>query len=117
MTSPAADSGPAPGGGSSGKVTLGFTPKSAAPDQVGQLIAKRLGKLPSLHFSGPIRVDIVGRTAYLRGSVATEHERDLAERVVLLESAVDDVVNLIEVGGADSVVPPPPTPARPATNG
>jgi hypothetical protein len=110
-----ADSSVNSSGGSSGKLTLGFAPIASAPDQVGQAIAKRLGKLPSLHFSRPVRVDIVGRTAYLRGSVATEHERDLVERVVRLEAAVDEIVNLIDVGGAESAEPPPPTPA--ANNG
>ena len=88
----------------------------------------RLGKLPSLHFLGTFRVDIAGRTAYLRGRVASEHERDLAERVVLLEAGIDEVVNLIEVAGSAaprlppppapaSAVPPPPAPAVPAANG
>jgi hypothetical protein len=110
--------GPAAGSGTNGTLTLGFEPVRAAPDQVGQTIALRLTKLPSIHFLGGVRVDIVGRTAYLRGRVASEHERDLAERVVLLEAGIDDVVNLMEVGGGPGrAVPPPPAPAAPAANG
>jgi hypothetical protein len=53
--------------------------------------------MPALRFLTPVRVDIVGRTAVLRGKVATRHDRDLADRVVRLEPMVDDVVNLLEV--------------------
>ncbi len=108
-----ADSGASAGGGPTGPISLGFEPPRTLPDQVGQAIAKRLSKLPSIHFLGAFRVDIAGRTAYLRGRVASEHERDLAERVVLLEAGIDEVVNLVEVGSPDSALPPPPTPAIP----
>ncbi len=111
------DNGTYSGGGPTGPISLGFEPPRTLPDQVGQAIAQRLGKLPSLHFHGGVRVDLVGRTAYLRGRVASEHERELAERVVLLEAGIDDVVNLIEVGGQAPALPPPPAPAAPAANG
>jgi len=38
-----------------------------------------------------------GHTAILRGVVETEHERELAERVVRLEAAVDEVLNQIVI--------------------
>jgi hypothetical protein len=111
------NSTPSAGGGTTAPITLGFELPRAAPDQFGQAIAKRLIKLPSLHFQGNVRVDIVGRTAYLRGRVSSEHERELAEHVVLLEAGIDDVVNLMEVGGTSLQTPPPPTPAARAANG
>jgi hypothetical protein len=80
-------------------LTLGFEPAAAPASEVGSAIAERLLRLPALHFLTPVRVDFDGRTAILRGTVATNHDRDLAERVVLLEASVDEVVNLLTVAG------------------
>ena len=78
---------------------------------MGLAIAQRLTKLPSLHFLTAVRVDMVGGTAVLRGTVASDHDCDLAARVVLLEASVDRVVNLLVV--RKSAVPPPPVPPAP----
>ncbi len=72
---------------------------AAVPQQVSSAIAEHLGVLPALHWQGPAQVEMRGRTAILRGVVATEHDRDLAERVVRLEAAVDQVQNQIVVAG------------------
>ena len=90
------------------QVKLGFAPRFIPPDETGLAIAKRLGKLPSLHFTTPVSVALDGRTAILTGTVASAHDRDLAERVVLLESSVDDVQNQLVV--APATLPPPPLP-------
>jgi len=102
----------APVYGPLGPVTLGFDPVHVPPSAAGLAIANRLSRLPSLHFVTAVRVDIVGRTAVLRGAVASDHDRDLAERVVMLEASVDDVVNMLVVRNPS--VPPPPLPAPPA---
>ena len=65
--------------------------------QVSSAIADHLGALPALHWQVPAQVEMQGRTAILRGVVATEHDRDLAERVVRLEATVDQVQNQIVV--------------------
>ena len=75
-------------------------------------IAEHLGALPALHWQVPAQVVMRGRTAILRGVVATEHDRDLAERVVRLEATVDQVQNLIEVAGQET--PRTMLPAGPA---
>jgi len=90
-------------------VTLGFAAPSAASSEVANTIAKRLSSLPSLHFLTPVQVEVVGRTAILRGRIATEHERELAEHVLLLEAAIDRVENFLVVG--DGKLPTPPAPA------
>jgi hypothetical protein len=90
------------------QVKLGFEPKFIPPSETGLAIAKRLRRLPSLHFITPVRIDFDGRTAILSGTVATVHDRDLAERVVMLESSVDDVLNQLVV--AATKIPPPPLP-------
>jgi hypothetical protein len=96
-------------------VALGFDPRRAPSGEVGDAIAKRLSRLPSLHFLTAVQVEVVGRTAILRGKVAAEHDRDLAGRVVLLEAAIDDVENRLEVG--NTAAPNPPAPGRGASNG
>jgi hypothetical protein len=91
---------------------------TVSSDVVSSAIATHLVALPALHWQGPAQVEMQGRTAILRGVVASAHDRDLAERVVRLEATVDQVQNLIEVAAlagspaAVSVrVPPVQTPA------
>ena len=43
------------------------------------------------------QVEIAGRTAFLRGSVATAHDRELAERLASFEPGVSRVENLLTV--------------------
>lgn len=94
-----------------GELAVAFNIDRAPPDQVGFAIGERLSKMPSLHFLSELRVDMIGGTAILRGTVASEHDRDLAARVVLLEAGVDRVVNLLVV--RKPAVPSPPVPASP----
>jgi hypothetical protein len=68
-------------------------------DMVSSAIATHLVALPALHWQVPAQVQMQGKTAILRGVVASAHDRDLAERVVRLEATVDQVQNLIEVAG------------------
>ncbi len=95
-----------------GLLAIAFDVQRAPSDQVGSAIAGRLSKMPSLHFVSAVRVDMVRGTAVLRGTVASDHDRELAGRVVLLEATVDHVVNMLVVRKPAS--PPPPIPAAPA---
>ena len=53
-----------------------------------------------LHWQVPAQVEMQGRmAAVLRGVVAPEHDRDLAERVVRREATVEQAQNQIEVAG------------------
>jgi len=81
-------------------LTLGFEPSVAPPQKVSLAIAEHLKALPALHWQVPVQVRMQGRTAILRGVAETEHDRDLAERVVRLEATVDEVQNQIEVAGS-----------------
>ncbi len=94
-----------------GVPTIAFAFDRAPPDQVGVAIAARLNNLPSLHFLTAVRVDMVGGTAVLRGTVASDHDRALAGRVVMLQASVDRVLNLLVV--RNPAVPAPPVPAAP----
>jgi osmotically-inducible protein OsmY len=78
---------------------LGFavpaTP-SASPVAVAR-VQSRLAKIPQLRGIGSVAVQVDGRVAVLRGQVASEHDRDLLTRLVLLEPGISDVRNELQV--------------------
>jgi osmotically-inducible protein OsmY len=89
------------------QITPGFSYAFPTGTRVGADLQQRLEKSKRIERRGPITVTIEGRVAVLSGSVATEHDRDLAERVALLEAGVSAVQNDLVVG------PPVPPPALP----
>ncbi|MGO9108291.1 MAG: BON domain-containing protein [Thermoguttaceae bacterium] len=91
-------------------LTLAFEPPAVEPAQISSAIAEHLGALPALHWQSPAQVVMQGRTAILRGVVATEHDRDLAERVVRLEPSVGQVQNQLVV--ASRAAPKTAAPAK-----
>ncbi len=88
-------------------MSLGFPHPALArlPEETSLALAGHLGALPALHLSSPVQVEMRGHRAILRGVVATEHDRDLAERVARLEATVDQVENQLVVEGQSA----PPT--------
>jgi hypothetical protein len=85
--------------------TVAATP-GEGPGPVNTELSGRLGALPSLHTNSPITVAIQGETATLRGVVATQHDRDLAARVLLLEPRISAVVNELVVAPPAASTPP-----------
>jgi osmotically-inducible protein OsmY len=90
-------------------VTPGFSVTMPSGDRVSTTLQQRLEKSQRIGRLGPISVRLEGRTAVLSGSVATEHDRDLAAQVALLEAGVAAVRNELSVG-------PPPSPEVPLPN-
>ena len=79
-------------------ISLGFTPTSRpSPIDIGSRVQKRLARIPQLRQNGPMTVEMDGRVAVLRGDVASQHERDLVGRLVLLEPGISDVRNELQV--------------------
>ena len=60
-------------------------------------LEQSLNNAPALAGLGPIQLRLEDRTAILAGVVATEHERALAEQLVLLEPGISRVRNLLVV--------------------
>jgi len=87
------------------KLVVGFTPPVRRPSTVSATIASRITRLPGIKTNGPIEVALEGRTAVLRGVVASDHDRDLLERVILLEVGISKVENELTVATPD---PSPP---------
>jgi hypothetical protein len=101
------------------QLTVGFEGAALDSQKVSSTITKRLADLPAVHWSSPGRVEMQWRTAILRGVVATQHDSDLAERVIRLEPGVGDVENQLVVASnstsAQSAEPyVNPAPAQPA---
>jgi hypothetical protein len=92
---------------------LGFAPHPVSPGRI-QAFQTRLTKLPSIHFVGPASVTLEGRTAVLRGMVATAEDRELAEAVAMMEPDVRDVRNELTVDSSARAAEELPT--VPATN-
>jgi hypothetical protein len=83
-------------------LTVGFEGPSVAAPRFNSAVATRLAGLPAIHWRSQNQVEMRGRTAILRGVVASEHDRDLAERVACLEAAVDQVDNQLVVASSST---------------
>jgi len=66
-------------------------------------IASALEGTAQIKKRSPIRVDVVGETAILRGRVATQRDRELAENLVRFEPGIWDVKNLLIADDAPRV--------------
>lgn len=87
---------------------LGFAPTAANPTVVSSRITGILSRSPRIESITPIQVSVVAGTAILRGTVATEHARDLAQQVVLLEPGISQVQNELAVQGQTPLPPADP---------
>jgi hypothetical protein len=89
---------------------LGFAPQPVAAPRV-QAFQTRITSLPGIAWVGRPQVTMEGRTAVLRGKVATADDRELAEALALMEPDVLDVRNelLVDSSGttAEELLPPP----------
>ncbi len=92
---------------------LGFAPVAVSPVRV-QAFQNRFTRLPSIRFIGPASVTLEGRTAVLKGTVATAEDRELAEALALMEPDVKDVRNELTVETTATTAEELPT--TPATN-
>lgn len=73
------------------------TPLSTAAEVPAVEIQKIIAGTDRIQKSSPITVTVRNQTAILRGSVATEHDRRLAEAVVRLEPGIAQVRNELTV--------------------
>jgi hypothetical protein len=72
-------------------------------------LTRQLRETPGVRSLSPLRVTQRGRTLILEGAVATEHDKAVIERMLLLEPGVDQVQNDLTVGT-------PSSPGTPATS-
>jgi hypothetical protein len=79
----------------------GFQPPAPSAAHAAPAVQNRLNQTFAKHAMGDAAVQLAGRTAVLRGSVSSDHERALAEMLASLEPGVAEVQNLL------TVTPPP----------
>ncbi len=86
--------------------SVGFDYSTPAATRVATNVSTELSHTPYIAtVSGPISVQMQGRTAILTGSVGTDHARDLAAQVALLEPGIDQIQNDLQVRSARSTRP------------
>lgn len=78
-------------------LNVGFDYTSPASDSLGPKLTARLTKSPMVRFLQPAQVTVENGTAILQGAVRSEHERALAEQVVLQEPGVRQVENRLTI--------------------
>lgn len=71
-------------------------------------LAGRMARSTWIQRRSPLEVTLAQGTATLRGVVATEHDRALAERLALLEPGISTVKNELMVQPPESAAPVPP---------
>jgi hypothetical protein len=81
-----------------------FDVPAVAPLQTNVKFQSRIAKEMAMVGVSSPQIEMVGRTAVIRGVVATDRDRQLIERLTLLEPGVSAVENLVEIQG------PPPAP-------
>jgi hypothetical protein len=95
-------------------LTLGFTPptppSTPTVTQTAMQVQRRLPRLPGVTLVENPQVLMEGRTAIVRGTVATERDRELVSRLLMLEPGVSSVRNELRVAQAVSGPGAPPSP-------
>lgn len=81
-------------------IRVGFSRAVVAPTQVSTALAQRLSSSRRIQTVSPMEVVIQGRTATLRGVVASDYDRALAEQVARLEAGIGQVRNELVVAVA-----------------
>jgi hypothetical protein len=83
---------------------LGFRPQPISATRM-KTFETRLTSLPGMRFVGSPEVVMEGRTAILRGTVATEDDRELAGAMVKMEPDVLEVRNDLVVADSPETLP------------
>ncbi|NQT38520.1 MAG: BON domain-containing protein [Planctomycetes bacterium] len=97
-------------------LTLGFRPLGPQLDprgfdQRGIVLTKVLQRSSRVQIIAPVEVAIEGQTAILRGTVASQHDRVLAEQLVRLEPGIWNVKNELVVAESSDAPTPRLAPA------
>lgn len=79
------------------------------PAGVGASLQRQLDRSAAIRRTGPLEISVEGRTATLRGMVASTKDRELAELLVRLEPGVSDVQNDLRVTPAAEPIANPPS--------
>lgn len=93
------------------RVEVGFAPPQRDTQALSAGLTRQVQACHSLRLTSPVEVSVEGQTATIRGAVASERDRALAERLVLFEPGISAVRNLLTLPA------PLPQPATPSPAG
>lgn len=79
------------------RIVIGFETTPTGSSIVASRLQARYGDLPGLRDGLKATVVMEGRVAVLQGTAVSERERDLAERLAMLEPGIDAVRNEVRV--------------------
>jgi hypothetical protein len=80
------------------RLSVAFDVARPTEEAIARDLTRLLGSSPEFPSTSRIEVSVAGRVATLRGEVASERDRTLAERLVLFEPGIDSVQNELKVG-------------------
>jgi hypothetical protein len=92
------------------RLRVDFSFETPASSEIGRRVVTQLQATETLTTLAPIEVSVADGKATLRGVVASERDREMAELVARFEPGIASVKNEIQV--RPSLRPPPPAPAR-----
>jgi hypothetical protein len=78
-------------------LVVGFSAPKPVSSVLGKRLETHLTATRGIERLGPIQVSVIGREVVLQGTVRSEHDRDLAEQLALLEPGVGAVRNELQV--------------------
>lgn len=87
------------------RLTIGFEFEAPPTAVLNEKLTARLVQSLGPRAVAPLEVHLAGRTAILRGVVATEHDRTLAAGLALLEPGVDQVQNDLQLAPTEAEFP------------
>ncbi len=90
------------------RLSLGFRYGGRQPEQLSSALQARLASSKTIQRTSPIEVSLEEATATLRGEVASQHDRRVAELLVLFEPGVSKVHNELRVKHSPPQVTAPP---------
>jgi hypothetical protein len=95
------------------RLSIAFDVTRPAEEAIAQNLARLLAASPGFPSTSRIEVSVEDATATLRGEVASERDRTLAERLILFEPGIDSVRNELKVTSRPQApgeyLPPLPT--------
>lgn len=84
------------------RLAVRFEYRTVSGPELSERIARQLELTESLRLPQPLQVSVEGGTATLRGVVASEHDREIAELLVRFEPGISSIRNELKV----EAVPP-----------
>ncbi|MBN2292720.1 MAG: BON domain-containing protein [Pirellulales bacterium] len=94
------------------RLVVAFDVNRKSPRAIQADLRHRMIDSRHLEWAGPVSVTVRGDTAVLTGTVASSHDRKMAEFVLMFEPGISKVENHLSVSNADQQEKPVPQPGQ-----